>query len=235
MAYEIQKAKTQQLLSNEMMGISLVEKRKQIELEESEIERRELELVHTVQKPAEAERLRMRMQAESEAHRFQAIAQAEADSKRIQGLSLAEVTRIQGLNEAEVIRAKGEAEAESIRQKALAEAEGLRAKYLAEAEGMQEKAKAWANYNEAAVSQMLIEKLPEIAAAVAGPLGRIDKITMVNSGGGDSIGIDKITKGITDVIGQVPGVAEMLTGINLPEIMQKVPALAGSPSSNGKA
>jgi len=223
LAYELQKAKTQQLLSDELMGITLVEKRKQIELEQSEIERRELELVHTIQKPAEADRTRMQMQAEAEAGRRQTIAQAEAQALRMQGLS-----------EAEVIRAKGEAEAEAIRQKALAEAEGLRAKYLAEAEGMKEKAKAWAEYNEAAVSQMLIEKLPEIAAAVASPLGKIDRITMVNSGGGDSTGIDKITKGVTDVIAQVPGVAEMLTGINLPDIMQKVPALNGQASKNGK-
>lgn len=234
LAYEIQKAKTQQVLSDEMMGISLIEKRKQIELEQSEIERRELELIHTVQKPAEAERVRIRIQAEAEAHRFQAVAQAESDAKRVAGLAQAEVTRIQGLNEAEVIRAKGEAEAESIRQKALAEAEGLRAKYLAEAEGMQEKAKAWAEYNEAAVSQMLIEKLPEIAAAVAQPLSKIDKITLVNTGS-DSTGIDKVTKGVTDVIAQIPGVAEMLSGINLADIVHKVPALAGKPSPNGKA
>ncbi|CAN5722867.1 hypothetical protein BH11ARM2_BH11ARM2_22540 [soil metagenome] len=32
----------------------------------------------------------------------------------------------------------------------------------------------------------------------------------------------------------VPGVAEMLSGINLPDIMQRVPALAGKPSPNGK-
>lgn len=221
-AYELEKAKRQQFLSEETLGISLVEKRKQIQLEESEIERRELELVHLVQKPAEAERLRMQMQAESEARRRQTLAQAEAEAAKITGLS-----------EADVIRAKGEAEADSIRQKALAEAEGLRAKYLAEAEGMKEKAKAWAEYNEAAVSQMLIEKLPEIAAAVASPLGKIDRITMVNNGAADSTGIDKITKGVMDVIGQVPGVAEMLTGINLPEIIQKVPALNGKPAGKG--
>ncbi|MGV3614688.1 MAG: flotillin family protein [Fimbriimonas sp.] len=216
LAYKLEQAKRQQALSEETMGISLVEARKQIELQQSEIQRRELELVHTVQKPAEAEQRRVQIQASAEASRRQAIAQAEADAARITGLS-----------EAEVIRAKGEAEADSIRMKALAEAEGLRAKYLAEAEGMKEKAKAWAEYNEAAVSQMLIEKLPEIAAAVASPLGKIDRITMVNNGSADSTGIDKVTKGVTDVIGQIPGVAEMLTGINLPEIIGKVPSLNG--------
>lgn len=219
MSYELQRAKTQQLLTEEMFGISLVEKQKQIEVEQAEIERKEYELVHMVQKPAEAERTRMQTVAQAEADRRMALAKAEADA-----------TRIQGMSEAEVIRAKGEAEAEAIRQMALAEAEGLRAKYLAEAEGMKEKAKAWQEYNEAAVSQMLIEKLPEIAAAVASPLSKIDKITLVNTGGSGDIGVERITKGVTDVLAQVPAVAEMMTGINLKSLAEKIPSLNGKPA-----
>lgn len=222
MSYELQKAKTQQLLTEEMLGISIVEKRKQIEVEQSEIERRELELVHSIQKPAEAEKAKMRTLAEAEAQRRKALAEAEAES-----------TRIMGMADADVIRARGEAEAEAIRQKSLAEAEGLKAKILAEAEGMKEKAKAWAEYNEAAVSQMLIEKLPEIAAAVASPLSKIDKITLVSNGGsGADAGVAKITQGVTDVLSQLPGVVETMSGINLPELVQKVPGLAGK--TNGK-
>lgn len=217
MAYELQKAKTQQLLTEEMLGISLVEKRKQIEVEESEIERKQMELVHTVQKPAEAEKIRIRTLAEAEAQRRRALAEAEAESARILGMA-----------DADVIRAKGDAEAEAIRQKALAEAEGLKAKILAEAEGMKEKAKAWAEYNEAAVSQMLIEKLPEIAAAVASPLSKIDKITLVSNGAAGDTGVAKITQGVTDVLSQLPGVVETMSGINLPDLVAKVPALAGA-------
>lgn len=226
MAYELQKAKTQQLLTEESLGISLVEKKKQIELEQSEIERKEFELVHTIQKPAEAEKVKIRMQSEAEAQRRRAIAEAEADSVRIMGIA-----------DADIIRAKGEAEADAIRQKALAEAEGLKAKILAEAEGMKEKAKAWADYNEAAVSQMLIDKLPEIAASVAAPLSRIDKITLVNSGSGsDGTGVEKISRSVTDVLAQIPGVVEVMSGINLPELVGKVPGLSKSqPATNGKA
>lgn len=218
LSYELQKAKTQQLLAEEALGISLVEKRKQIELEEAEIERREKELIHEITKPAEAEKSRVRTLAEAESARRQELARAEA-----------EATRTMGLADAEVIRAKGEAEAEAIRLKSLAEAEGLKAKIMAEAEGMMEKAKAWQQYNEAAVSQLLIEKMPDIAAAVAAPLSRVDRITMVNSGSTDSTGVEKITRGVTDVISQVPGVVEMLSGINLVELVQQVPAL-----KNGK-
>jgi flotillin len=141
----------------------------------------------------------------------------------------AESDRLRGIAEADVIRAKGEAEAEAVRQKALAEAEGLKARYLAEAEGMQQKAKAWQEYNAAAVSEKFIEKLPSIAAAVAAPLSKIDRIMMVNTGGGSS-GIEHITKSVTDVIAQVPGVVEMLTGVNLAELLRQIPGLPGRPA-----
>jgi len=221
LAYEIRKAKEQQRLTEETLGISLIEKQKQIEVEQAEIERREFELVHTVGKPAEAEKRKVALLAQAESERRQILAEAEAEAARKMGMA-----------DADVIRARGEAEAEAIKQKALAEAEGLKAKYLAEADGMMQKAKAYQEYNEAAVSQMLIDRLPEIASAVASPMSKIDKITLVNSSGGDSTGAEKITKTITDVIAQVPGVVETLSGINLPELMQKVPALATA--KNGK-
>jgi flotillin len=214
-SYELQKAKTQQLVINEKMGVDLAQKRKQIEVEESEIERRTKELVHMVQKPAEAESARIGLMADAEKGRQVAMAEAEAESAKVRGMA-----------EAQIILAKGQAEAESIRLKRLAEAEGTKALLLAEAEGMQAKAEAYQQYNEAAVSQMLIEKLPEMAAAVAAPLAKIDRIIMVNTGSGaDGLGIDRITKGVVDVLAQIPGVAEVLSGINLKELINKVPTL----------
>ena len=41
------------------------------------------------------------------------------------------------------------------------------------------------------------------------------------------MGIDRITKGVTDVLAQVPAVAEVLSGINLKELAGKVPSLNG--------
>lgn len=213
LAYDLQRARKQQLLTEQQLGVDLVEKTKKIELEQFEIQRRELELVHSVQKPAESERFRIETMAQAEQKRVRVLAEAEAESARLRGTA-----------EAQVIRARGEAEAESIRQKALAEAEGLRAKYLAEAEGMKEKAKAWQEYNSAAVSQMFVEKLPEIAAAVAAPLSRIDRIVLVNTGNGHGTGAEQISKTVTDVMAQVPGVVEMLTGVNLPDLLKRVPS-----------
>lgn len=221
LAYELQKAKTEQLLCHERLGVDLVQKKKQIEVEQSEIQRCELELVHKVQKPAEAERRRLETLAEAERAKRRALSEADAEAERVRGVA-----------QADVIRARGDAEAEAIRQRALAEADGLKAKLLAEAEGMKEKAVAYQQYNEAAVSQMLIERLPEIAAAVASPLSKIDRITLVNSAGGNGTGIDQVTRGVTDVLSQLPAVAEMLGGINLPELIKRIPGQHSN--GNGK-
>jgi len=227
LAYDLQKAKTEQLLTEERVGIDRVQRDKQIEVEELEIQRREKELVHTIRKPAEAERDKIETLASAEQQKVQMIAEADAQA-----------TRLRGVAQADVIRAQGDAEAEAIRQRALAEAEGLRAKLLAEAEGMQQKAKAWQEYNAAAVSEMFIEKLPDIAAAVASPLQKIDRIVLVNSGGSGSTGVERITKGVTDVLAQVPVVVEMMTGVDLPKLLQQVPGLKGSaptPEARGEA
>ena len=75
------------------------------------------------------------------------------------------------LQEAEGIRAKGEAEAAAIQAKA-----------LAEAEGMEKKAQAYQKYNHAAMAEMMMKVLPEIAGKIAQPLSQIDKITIIGGG-----------------------------------------------------
>src|ERR1051326_5308408 len=95
---------------------------------------------------------------------------------------------------------------------------------------MQKRAGADRQYNEAAVAQMFIEKLPEIAQAVSAPLSKIDKIVMVNTNGGEGgIGASKITNEVTNIIAQVPPVIEAMTGIKLSDLMKHVPGLSQPP------
>jgi len=82
---------------------------------------------------------------------------------------------------------------------------------------MEKKAEAWKKYNEAAVLQILAPILPEIARAIAEPLSKIDRITLVNTGNGDS-GISRVTNEIAKVITQVPPVVESLTGLNMEKL-----------------
>lgn len=87
------------------------------------------------------------------------------------------------------------------------EAEAIRAKALAEAEGIGKKAEAMKKYGEAAVVEMIMAALPEIARNVAEPLSNVDKITMYGEGNsaklvGDIVNsTTQITEGISAGMG----------------------------------
>jgi flotillin len=206
LAYDLQKFKSQQAVKIEEMKVLDIERERQIEIKQKE-------LMASVQRPAEAERFRIQQIAE--AAKFQAIAEAEARALSAQNI---------GRGEAEAVKAKGLAEAEAVRAKGLAEAEVILAKGQAEAEAMRKKAEAWRAYNEAAIAQMFIEKLPELARAIAEPLGRTDKITII-SNGGEGIGASKLTKDVVDIIAQLPPVLEGVSGVNLKDLLSKVPGV----------
>jgi flotillin len=81
-----------------------------------------------------------------------------------------------------------------------AEAEVIKKKLLAEAEGLQKKSEAWKNFNEAAVLNMVVEKMPELAQAFATQLAGIDKINIIEMGNGAGGG-----GGVGKVMGTVGG------------------------------
>jgi len=64
LAYELQAAKIRQRIRNEEIQIEVVERRKQIEVEQQEVQRKERELSSTVRLPAEAESYRVQVNAE---------------------------------------------------------------------------------------------------------------------------------------------------------------------------
>ena len=64
MAYELQVAKIQQKISTEEVQIDVAIRRKEIEIEDREIQRKEKELVSTVKLPAEAESYKVQVLAE---------------------------------------------------------------------------------------------------------------------------------------------------------------------------
>ena len=88
-----------------------------------------------------------------------------------------------------------------------AEAEAIRAKALAEAEGIDKKAEAMAKYGEAAIVEMVMAALPEIAKGVAEPLSKVDKITMYGEGNSAKLlsdivnGTTQVTEGFTAGMG----------------------------------
>lgn len=134
------------------------------------------------------------IRAKADAQRYAAEQEAEAELYR--RTKEAEAKMVERQREAEGIRAVGEAEAEAIRLKALAEAEGI-----------DKKAEAMKKYGEAAVIEMIMGALPEIAKNVAEPLSKVDKITMYGEGNSSKLlsdiinGTTQVTEGISAGMG----------------------------------
>src|SRR5437879_1767276 len=141
------------------------------------------------------------------------LKQAEIERQRIETLASAE--RQRSITEAEgrasAIRAQGEAEAEIIFKKG-----------EAEAKAMNIKAEAFQEYNQAAVIDKLFTGLPDVVRALAEPLSKIDKVTIVSTGNGDAAGAYKLTGDVTKIAAQVPALFEALSGMQMSDLLSKV-------------
>jgi len=133
----------------------------------------------------------------AEAMHFQARLEAESEAykKELEAKGKAAGIRLIGSSEAEAATARGKAEAGAMR----------------------EKAGAWKEYTDAALAEMVIKQLPELARAVSEPLSKVDKIVMV----GDADGAPKITGQVARVVAQLPAVVESLTGIDLAALLKR--------------
>jgi flotillin len=214
LAYDLQKYKTGQLVKAEEVQVQIIEKQKQIELQQQEIQRRQRELEATVQRPADAERYRVEALATATKFQLETEAQGAAEAAKAKGLAAADVARATGLADADAQKAKGLAEA------AIIEAQGT-----ATAEAMRLKADSYKQYNEAAVIELLVRVLPEIAGKISEPLAKMEKMIIINSGDGASSGASRVTGDITRIIAQLPPVLESLTGVKFEELLKQVPAL----------
>ncbi|NXO63949.1 FLOT2 protein, partial [Phainopepla nitens] len=109
LAYELQSAREQQKIRQEEIEIEVVERKKQIEVEQKEVLRMEKELMATVKQPAEAEAYRIQQIAEGEKVKQILLAQAEAEKIRKMGEAEAFVIEAVGKAEAEGLKLKAEA------------------------------------------------------------------------------------------------------------------------------
>jgi len=141
------------------------------------------------------------------------LKQAEIERQRISVLAEAEKSRlsIEAEGAASAVRMRGEAEADIIFKKG-----------DAEARAMNVKAEAFQEYNQAAVIDKLLTAMPEIMQAIATPLSKVDKITVVSTGNGGSTGMHKITNDMTEIAAQVPALVEALSGVPMSDLLSKV-------------
>lgn len=122
------------------------------------------------------------------------------------------------LREKEIaVKAQGIAEAESIKAKGLADAESIKARGLAEA--MEKKAEAMAKYGKAAMTEMIIKVLPQMAEAIAKPLESIDKVTIIDGGSGEN-GVGTFSGNVPSVLAKTIESIKETTGFDLTEVMK---------------
>ena len=154
------------------------------------------------------------------------LKQAEIERQRIETLATAERQRLitEAEGRASSIRAQGEAEAEIIFKKG-----------EAEAKAMNVKAEAFQEYNQAAVMDKLLSGLPEVVRALAEPLSKVDKVTIVSTGGDGAAGAYKLTGDVTRIAAQVPALFEALSGMQISDLLNKVRLIGDkAPKSNAK-
>ncbi len=237
-AYDIQTAIMDQQVVAEKVRIERVRKEEETRVQEAEINRREKELIATVLKPAEVERKRIETIAEADRQRQVLAATGQADATRLQGQAEADVVVARGKGGAEAVQLQGQAEAIVIKVKGEAEAIVIKVKGEAEAGAMTLKAAAFHEYNQAALLDKLMGAMPELARAMSEPLSKVDKITIISTGGdGENgrggFGASQLTTDMTKMIAQVPALFETLTGLKIGDMMAQVPAIKSAMNGNG--
>ena len=205
-AYRIQEQEQRKTIEVTSANANIAKAEREAELKAREVEVKKQTLDAEIRAKADAERYRQEQEAQAQLFKRQKDAEAkrfEQEQEAAAEMKIAEAKRFAKEQEAEGIAAVGRAEAEAIRAKALAEAEGI-----------DKKAEALRKYGEAAVVEMIMAALPEIARNVAEPLSKVDKITMYGEGNS--------TKLIGDIVNSTTQITEGISagmGIDLKSLL----------------
>jgi len=221
LAYHIQEARSKQSVVEEQMRVELVKKEREIDLEAKEILRREKQYDaevkkkadaerYAVQQAAEAEKVRRLLEADALQYRIEAEAKAQAEQKRLDGLAAADAERARGTAEAEVIRLRG----------------------LAEAEAKQKLAEAFEKFGEAAVLDIIVKMLPELAGKIAEPMKSIEKLSIVDTGHGE--GAARLSNYVTSLMATAPEMLKNVSGLDVEQLIKGLTQKQLSPQSSEK-
>ena len=198
-AYTIQQQEQQRSIETATVNAQIAKTEREAELKSKEVEVKKQSLDAEVRAAADADRYRKEQEAQAALYQRQ----KDAEAVRYEQEQAAEAAK----KAAEAARFAKEQEAAGIAAVGQAEAEAIRAKALAEAEGIDKKAEAMKKYGEAAVIEMIMNALPEIAKNVAEPLSKVDKITMYGEGNSAKLlsdivnGTTQVTEGISAGMG----------------------------------
>lgn len=190
-AYKIQEESSRKEIEIQTQEADIAKREKEIELQSKEAEVAEKKLDAEVRKKAEAEKYAEMLKADAELYKRQKEAEAKLYEQE---------------KEAAAIEAKGQAEARAIQLKG-----------EADATAMDRKAEAMKKYGDAAITEMIVKILPDMAKAIAEPISAIDKVTVI---GGDSNGVSDMASNVPTVLTKVMESMKETTGVDLKGIIE---------------
>jgi flotillin len=228
-AYQIQQQEQRKTIEVASANANIARQEREIELKKKDVEVTEQTLEAEIKKKAEADKFARQQKAEAELFERQRKAEAEkferekaAEIRRIH----AEAEKFEREKEAEAQRVQAEAdlfakmqEAEGIRAVGEAEAKAIEARGIAEAEALEKKAEAMKKYGQAAMMEMIVKALPEMAASIAKPLESIDKVTIIDGGKGGT-GVDTMGSYVPSVLARTLETMKEITGLDLVDVMK---------------
>ena len=221
-AYAIQEQAQQKTIQAATVDAEIARAEREAELRQRQVQVKEQELQASISRVADAQKYQaeqeaaaelVRRQRAAEAEKYERVQQAEAARKA------AEAQRYAAEQEAAGIRAKYDAEAAGIEARGRAEAEAARAKGEAEAAAMLRRAEAYKQYNGAAMADMMIRILPQMAAEIAKPLSSIGNISIYGTGG-ETNGAASVSGNMPVVMKQVFDTMSQATGVDFSEILR---------------
>ncbi len=210
-AYAIQEQEQRRSIEVANANADIAKQEREVELKQREAEVKEQELAASIRKQAEAEKYKVQQDSEADLYRRQ----KDAEARKYEEQQAAEALKIK----ADALKYEKEQQAAGIAAVGEAEAKAIQAKGLAEAEAMEKKAEAMKKYGQAAIIEMIVKALPDMAGAVAKPLENIDKVTIID-GGGQGTGVDNMGGYVPSVLAKTIESVKEVTGVDLREVMR---------------
>lgn len=205
-AYEIQKQEQQKTINTKTVDAQIEKTKREQVLSEEQIKIKENQLAAEVNKQADADKYKTEVEASAELEQRKRVAEAEryeAEQKAAAVKAQAEADKYAKLQEAEGIEAVGNAEASA-----------LRAKYVAEAEGLEKKAEAYEKFGQAAILDMIVKIMPQMAENIAKPISTIDNVNIYDGG------IDRVSANVPVIMKQTFDTVKSVTGVDMADIMK---------------
>ena len=220
-----QQSDTRKAIADSAYQIQLHEQTKIVNIKtvEAEVEKAKQEQMLKEQEIALQQKiLEAQVNKRADAEKYQK--EIDAAAKLEQRKRDAEAERYEAEQKALAIRAQAEAELFAQQQKAAgikalgeAEAAAIKVKGEAEAAAMDKKAEAYKKYGQAALAEMVVNVLPEVAEKIAQPISTINDVHVYGTTGNEAAGL---SGNVPVLIKQTMDVVKNATGVDLTAIMQ---------------